>query len=187
MPRLPYSDPTATPDDVAEWLSHMPKATVIDMLSHSVSTVQPFLQQAAAFFTSLELPERAREVTILVTAALIECEYESVQHLPIAEAAGVAAGTREILQRRDFESSELSSQDRALAHFIEQVVATPKISDEVFDDLRPHFSDREIVEILQIIGFYWSLGRLCTVLEVDIEYPDGLSSFQAVVDVGRKK
>jgi len=29
-------------------------------------------------------------------------------------------------------------------------------------------TEREIVEVLQVAGFYWSFGRVCTVLDVEI-------------------
>jgi alkylhydroperoxidase family enzyme len=46
-----------------------------------------------------------------------------------------------------------------------------------------HFSDREIVEVLQLIGFYWGLGRLCTVLDLEIETATDLSSVNAVANL----
>jgi hypothetical protein len=49
--------------------------------------------------------------------------------------------------------------------------------------IQSHFSACEIVEILQLIGFYWGFGRLCTVLDIAIETPDGLSSVNAVANL----
>jgi alkylhydroperoxidase family enzyme len=41
------------------------------------------------------------------------------------------------------------------------------MSDEVFASARKFLSDREIVELLQVCGYYWTLSRLCTVLQVE--------------------
>jgi len=30
-------------------------------------------------------------------------------------------------------------------------------------------SDRELIELLQIVGYYWTFGRIATVLEVDVD------------------
>ena len=38
-------------------------------------------------------------------------------------------------------------------------------------------------EILQLVGFYWGLGRLCTALDIEIETPDGLTSVNAVANL----
>ena len=49
--------------------------------------------------------------------------------------------------------------------------------------MQSHFSAREIVEILHSTGFYWGFGRLCTVLDIEIETPDGLTSVNAVANL----
>lgn len=54
------------------------------------------------------------------------------------------------------------------------------MSDEIFELARRYFSDREIVEILQVTGYYWSFGRIATVLDVEVtqiygDEPDGTS------------
>jgi alkylhydroperoxidase family enzyme len=56
------------------------------------------------------------------------------------------------------------------------------MDDEQLALIRSHFSDREIVEILQLAGFYWGLGRLCTILEIDIETAEDLESINAVAN-----
>jgi len=53
--------------------------------------------------------------------------------------------------------------------------------------IRSHFSAREIVEILQLIGFYWGFGRLRTVLDIEIEKPDGLTLLNVISDPGSPK
>jgi alkylhydroperoxidase family enzyme len=50
-------------------------------------------------------------------------------------------------------------------------------------DARRHFSDREIVEILQLVGFYWGFGRLCTVLDLEFEDAEGLTAVNAVANL----
>lgn len=49
------------------------------------------------------------------------------------------------------------------------MVAHPRVPDDVFAAVREHLTDREIVEALQVTGFYWSFGRVCTVLDVETE------------------
>ncbi|MBQ1019738.1 hypothetical protein KBX71_17970 [Micromonospora sp. D93] len=45
---------------------------------------------------------------------------------------------------------------------------SPRISDELFDQVRHVLSEREIVEVLQVVGYYWSFSRVCTVLDVEL-------------------
>ncbi|HEY2202106.1 MAG TPA: hypothetical protein VGH56_09460, partial [Solirubrobacteraceae bacterium] len=58
-----------------------------------------------------------------------------------------------------------------------------RIGERQLFDVREHLSDREIVEVLQLIGFYWGLGRLCTVLDLEIETATDLTSVNAVANL----
>ncbi|MGQ5261191.1 carboxymuconolactone decarboxylase family protein [Micromonospora sp. ZYX-F-536] len=175
MPRLADPDPNAIPDDVRDFLSALPPDPLVKMLAHSAGTVQLFIQLARAQFTSLELPARSRELVILTVAEYAECEFVAAQHRPMAEAAGVDQVTREIISRRDPDHPALSPYDRAVIRFVAEVVRRPRVSDDLFEQVRQVLTEREIVEVLQVTGYYWSFGRVCTVLDVEITevYSDG--------------
>ncbi|MER7888849.1 carboxymuconolactone decarboxylase family protein [Micromonospora sp. NPDC094482] len=168
MPRLADPDPKNVPDDVRDFLSALPPDPLVKMLTHSVGTVALFIQLAKAQFTSLELPARSRELVILTVAEWAECEFVAAQHRPMSEAAGVDQRTREIISSRQVASPELSPYDRALIRFTAEVVRRPRVPDDLFDQLRQVVSEREIVEVLQVIGYYWSFARVCTVLNVEL-------------------
>jgi alkylhydroperoxidase family enzyme len=152
------------------------------MMSYSVSTIESFIRQGQAQYTGLELPPRDRELVILTTAAVARAEYEFVQHVPISEAMGVDPAIREAIHREELDSPLLSAHDQAITKFAAAVVRGPFVSDETFAAVRAELSDREIVEALQVIGFYWSFGRVATVLEVEIEAAHGT----AVVEASQK-
>jgi alkylhydroperoxidase family enzyme len=63
---------------------------MVAMLTHSASTVRPFIQLAQLLFSSLQLPARTRELAILTVAAAAECDFEFAQHVP-----GLRRGRRE--------------------------------------------------------------------------------------------
>ena len=111
-----------------------------------------------------------------------QAEYEFVQHVPISESAGVDPEIREAIHRLEFGSPRLSADDRAVVDFTAAVVRDPAVSDEVFDAVHAVLSNREILEAMQVIGFYWSFGRVATVLQVEIEPAHGT----AVVEASRK-
>jgi alkylhydroperoxidase family enzyme len=67
------------------------------------------------------------------------------------------------------------------------VLDRPDASETDVAAARRHFSDREIVEILQLAGFYWGLGRLCTVLDLEIDTPDGMTSLEALSNLSSRK
>jgi AhpD family alkylhydroperoxidase len=168
MPRLTDPDPAAFPDDVREFLASLPPDPMVKMLSHSAGTVKPFIQLARAQFTALELPARSREVVILAVAEYTSCTFEAAQHEPISAAAGVEERTRQLIRDRELDSAEFSPSDRALLRFTTEVLQQPRVPDEVFEQARTFLSERELVEVLQVIGYYWTFSRINTVLDVEL-------------------
>ena len=169
MLRLADPDPNSFPEDVRELLSTLPPDPMVKMLAHSVGTVKLFIQLARAQFTSLELPARSRETVRPDRRRVRRVRVRGgAQHEPIAREAGVDERTIEIIGARDLDSAELSPYDRALIRFTAEVVRSPRVSDELFAEVRQIMSDREIVEVLQMIGYYWSFSRICTVLDVEL-------------------
>ncbi|MEV1072247.1 carboxymuconolactone decarboxylase family protein [Micromonospora parva] len=168
MPRLTDPDPNTIPADVRDVLAALPPDPMVKMLTHSVGTVAPFIQLAKAQFTSLELPARSRELVILTVAEYAGCEFVAAQHRPMSEAAGVDQRTRDIISSRDLDNPGLAADDRTLIRFAAEVVRSPRVPDDLFDEVRANLSEREIVEVLQVIGYYWSFGRVATVLNVEL-------------------
>jgi alkylhydroperoxidase family enzyme len=168
MPRLTDPDPAAFPAEVREFLTSLPPDPMVKMMSHSAGTVMPFVQLARAQFTALELPGRSRELVILTVAEYTDSTFVAAQHDPISRAAGVDERTRQLIRDRQLDSPELSPSDRVLLRFTAEVVRSPRVRDELFVLARAFLTDRELVEVLQVIGYYWSFGRISTVLDVEV-------------------
>jgi alkylhydroperoxidase family enzyme len=141
---------------------------MVKMLSYSGGTVKPFVQLAKAQFTSLELPARSRELVILTVAEYTASTFVAAQHDPIALAAGVGERTRQLIRDRHLDSPELSRADRALICLTAEIVQRPRVSDEIFQQAHEFLTDRELVEVLQLTGYYWTFGRISTVLDVEV-------------------
>jgi AhpD family alkylhydroperoxidase len=167
-PRLPEPDPGALPADIREFLAGFPPDPMVAMLTHSVSTVRPFIQLAQLLYTALQLPARTRELAILTVAAAVHCDFEFAQHEPISAAAGVSDKIREIIRAGDYASAGLTEPDRAIISLAAAVVSGPQVPDALLAAARAVLSDRELVELLQVVGYYWTFGRVCTVLDVPL-------------------
>lgn len=178
MARLPYPDRATLPAELARLLGGIPRNNITEMLAHATSLTGPFLRLAQAQFTALALSPRQRELIILAVAGLIDCEYEYAQHIPVAEAAGIAPALRAQIRGGDFDA--LDPAERALLAFAAAAATAPRVRDEVFEAARQHLTDRQIVEALWLVGFYWAVGRVCTVLELEIDHPAGTESVTAV-------
>jgi alkylhydroperoxidase family enzyme len=184
MARLPYPDRDILPADVAGLLGQFPRQAITEMFAHAASLTEPFLLMAQAQFTSIELTARQRELIILTVAGLIDCEYEYVQHVPVSEAVGIDATVRERLRNGDLDAV-VDRAEHALVTFVTAVVQAPRVSDDIFDGARAHLSARQIVETLQLVTFYWGIGRICTVLDLEIDRPEGLEAVTGVSRLSR--
>jgi alkylhydroperoxidase family enzyme len=183
MARIPFPDRGDAPADLSALLDQMPAMAPVDMLSHSPALARQFLGLAQAQFTALELTPRNRELLILTVAAHVQCKYEYEQHIPISQDAGVSPALRESIWAGTLDSGNLDAPDRALIGFVGEVLVSPSVPESTMTAIRSHFSSREIVEILHLTGFYWGFGRLCTVLDIEIETPDGLTPVNAVANL----
>jgi len=168
MPRLTDPDPASLPQEVREFLTALPPDPMVKMMSLSAGTVRPFIELARAQFTALELPARSRELVILTVAEYTASTFVAAQHDPISLAAGVEERTRQLIRDRQLDSPELIPADRALIRLTADVVRQPRVPDEVFEQARKFLTDREIVEVLQVTGYYWTFGRISTVLDVEV-------------------
>jgi len=59
------------------------------------------------------------------------------------------------------------------------------MTDEAFATTRRYLTDRQIVEVLQLVGFYWGVARMSTLLELELDIPEGLESITAVATMDR--
>jgi alkylhydroperoxidase family enzyme len=182
MARLPYPARDSMPAELAELLGSMPRNNITEMFAHATSLTPPFLRLAQAQFTALELSVRQRELVIVAVAGLVDCEYEYAQHIPVSAAAGIPAALRERIRNGDF-AAPGDPAEQALLAFVRAVVQAPRVADDVFERVRGQLSARQIVEVLQLTGFYWGLGRICTVLDLELDHPSGLDSIAAVASL----
>ena len=166
MPRLPGPDPRSIPDSVARFLATLPPDPMFTTLAHAVTTIEPLMGLARALYTALDLPARTRELAILTVAQVTGSAFVWTQHVPISETAGVTGETRRLIRDRDYRNPALSGPDGAILQFAAAAASGPQVSDELFAAVRAVLSDREVVEILQVIGYYWTLSRISTVLDV---------------------
>jgi alkylhydroperoxidase family enzyme len=168
MTRLPQPLPATLPSELNIFLATLPPEPMVRMLALSQSTAKSFIQFARTLFTALELPARSRELVILTVAAHTDAVFVAAQHQALAAAAGVESTVRELITACEFGSAELSENDRIIIRFAAEAVRSPRVSDSVFADARRLLGDRQMVEVLHVVGYYWTFGRISTTLDVDV-------------------
>ena len=164
--RLPYSDPTAPnsftdPEDAAivervrARRAPRPLQPLDLTLLHSPAVADGWNSFIGAIRTKTTLSDDVREIAICRIAVLNEAWYEWMHHAPLAEKGGVSTeGMKELEHRdpKDEGDSSLSPKQWAVVRYADAMTTTVSVKDETFQELKPHFSDQEIVELTATVS-----------------------------------
>jgi len=128
------------------------------------------------------LSPKLRELTIMRIAKLCDCEYEWVQHTPVALQSGVSRAQLDAIGSWK-ESNNFDEEERAILQYVDEVAQTVKVADATFEALNRYLDEQSIVELTLAIGWWGMLARLFVPLEVEV---DEKSAGSATDLIGRR-
>jgi 4-carboxymuconolactone decarboxylase len=128
------------------------------------------------------LSPKLRELTIMRIAKLCDCEYEWVQHTPVALQSGVSRAQLNAIGSWK-ESTNFDEEERVILQYVDEVAQNVKVADATFEALNKYLIDQNIVELTLAIGWWGMLARLFVALEVEV---DERSAGSAVDLIGRR-
>ena len=142
---------------------------IYKLLLHSPALAEGWFSNNNAVRWKTELGGRLRELVILRIAHLNGAVYVIKQHVPeLALAEGLTEAECHALA--DWRSSEsFSKPERAALAYADAMTRDIAVPDAVFDALRPHFSERQIVELTVLVGTYNMQTRVLLALGIDPE------------------
>jgi 4-carboxymuconolactone decarboxylase len=142
---------------------------VYKLLLHSPALAAIWLDFVSAARFRTELDGRLREIVIVRVAHLNRTTYVFKQHVPqLSAPEGLT--DRECDSLADWQSAtSFSARERAALGYTDAMTRDVAVSDEVFDALRLHFSERQIVELSVLIGLYNMHTRVFSALRIDPE------------------
>ena len=125
------------------------------------------LNQAARYGT--EIDGQCRELAIIRVAILNDVEYVQRAHGP-AYALKEGLTSEQVAAVADWRPSKLfSEQQRVLLAYTDAMTRDIDVPENVYNDVRKHFSERQTVELTMLIGAYNMLTRFLKALKVDPE------------------
>ena len=133
----------------------------------------PILRNIFGLLTELKaegvLPPRYQELALVAVSKLNECTYCVSHHTPYLSAAGVSEGAAANIL--DYENqAEFDAVDRLVIEYAMQVTTQPnQVRDGIFERLREHFSNEQIVELTWRTSLCGAFNRFNDVLQLDIE------------------
>ena len=172
MARVSYVEPSRHPE-LAEQVARIRGArrgnliNVYRLLLHSPALADSWFANNNAVRWNTQLDGRLRELVILRIARLNGGTYVFNQHVPeLSRPEGVTEADCAALAdwRR---SATFSAREQAALAYADAMTQEIAVSGMVFDALKPHFSERQIVELTVLIASYSMNTRVVKALRVD--------------------
>ena len=113
------------------------------------------------------LPARDRELVVLRVAWLSQAPFEWGEHVHIGKTAGI---TGEEIERitQDSSAPGWSEQDRALLRAVDELRADAMISDATWRTLEQRYDERQLIELVIVIGQYQTIAYYQNSLRVSL-------------------
>jgi uncharacterized peroxidase-related enzyme len=116
----------------------------------------------------LVLPKRYLEIALVAVSKLNECTYCVAHHAPRLVEQGLPMETVEHIL--DADCPGLDDVDRLVRDYTVQVTEKPQyMRDAIFEQLRAHFSEEQIVELTLRIALCGFFNRFNDALQIDAE------------------
>ena len=142
---------------------------IYKLLLHSPKVCMTWFEYIGAIRWGTKLSPRLRELAIVRIAQAANYAYALQQHVPaIAVPDGVSLEECEAL--KDWQGSRFFSEAECAAlAYVDAVRDGSGVPDDVFNAVRKHYSEREVVELTVLTGVYIMHNRIFTALKVDLE------------------
>lgn len=168
LPRLlPLPLSQWTPEAVEQLRGQLPRAdrylsdapgtpelpAILGLLGNHPRLSSAWLGFNATLLEDTEIGARERELLILRVAWRTGCDYAWAEHHSLALRAGLRDDEVQAI-RGDAEASTWTPRDKALLRAVDEMVDTHRISDATWKLLTPSHDQRQLLEILFVIGAY---------------------------------
>lgn len=181
MARIPYPDLAKSSPEVRDMLGRLPSpANIFNMMAHAETLLKPVMKLGGTHLGKLKLDPKLRELCLLHAVKLEGGDYEWVQHVPIALDLGATQDQIDALGRSDDGAACFSAAEKAALRFTREVVVDVRASEQALVEVRKHLSDREVVELIMMAGFYITLARLTETLGVENDPPMGSALIRGI-------
>lgn len=159
---------------IAYWFSKKQFGKVLTPLKVIYSRKLPLLQFAMKISKFEEKQNSlAPDLRLLIKiAAATENGCSFCQDIALAQAVKGKIGTEKfvvLINKDETKQSVFTEKERAVIAVIRQYAAQRKVSDAAFDELKNHFSETEIIEILALNAFEQFYNALTIPLEIEAD------------------
>ncbi|PWY72363.1 hypothetical protein BO70DRAFT_364889 [Aspergillus heteromorphus CBS 117.55] len=178
IPYVPNPPPTDTPEEASILASvqarRAPGALLpLDLaLLHSFPIAEGWNSFLGTIRTRTSLSAVIRELIICRVAVLNGAFFEWEQHAPLLRESGLseeamqAVGDAAVDIPRSVQQRILSPVEGAVLKYTDAMTKTVTVAEDLFQEVRDHFGDREVVEITTTVAAYNCVSRFLVALDV---------------------
>jgi len=174
MARISYIEEQSHPElaDLIAKIRAGRRGTLINvykLLLHTPALAACWLDLVSTARFETALDGRLREIVIIRIGYLNRTAYVVKQHVPqLSAPEGLSQAECDALA--DWQGSPFfDARERAALAFADAMTRDVAVPDAVFDGLRPHFDERQIVELAVLAGIYNMHTRVFMALGIDPE------------------
>jgi uncharacterized peroxidase-related enzyme len=149
-----------------------PFANQVAVLAHVPAALRHLMPMLMELRAAKTLPKRYLELAIVAVSKLNECHYCVAHHKPFLTVEGISPeGVDRVLER---DNPELDEVDRLIVEYAMAAWSDPRaLRDALFERLRRHFSEAQIVELTLRITLCGFFNRFNDALQIEKEAPAG--------------
>jgi len=137
-------------------------------LLHSAPLARGWNSLMGAIRGQTQLDGALRELVILRVAVLNRAPYEFDQHAPVALIEGLSQAQVDAV--RDWQGSALfDARARDVLAYADAMTLNVQVPQALFDALRTHLPQREVVELTATVAAYNMVSRFLEALQIEIE------------------
>ncbi|QFG22180.1 carboxymuconolactone decarboxylase family protein [Actinomadura sp. WMMB 499] len=136
-----------------------PMPSILGLLARHPRVGAPWLAFSGTLLDGGTLDPRDRELLILRVGRRTRCRYQWDQHVGMARAAGLTA--EQVAGVPEGPDAEVwSERDRDILRAADQLVDDHTVDDAAWERLAAHFDERQLLELLFVVGGYVCLAML---------------------------
>jgi 4-carboxymuconolactone decarboxylase len=120
------------------------------------------------FMARATLPPRIREIAILRIGWLCSSDYEFGQHSVFGRNAGLTEAEIARLAAAD-PGAGWPAAERVVITAVDEMFSRHDISDPTWSALTGHFSPAALIELVALVGRYWTVSVMTNTLRVALE------------------
>ena len=116
------------------------------------------------------IPPRIRELLILRTCVRAGNDYEFNLHVKtISEKMGLNKSEIEDLKKQEIDHKLWTAAEAALIAMADELVQNISLSEELFVSLSNHFSEAELIEMVQLVGLYTTVAMMVDLIRPELD------------------